>query len=409
MRDLVLLRGVPGSKKSSWVNAMGLEPFTLSSDNIRLMFRAPQTTLRGRTISGEDNKKVWALLHTLLEHRMENGDTTIVDATHTNPANFDTYIRLAKKYRYKIYVLDFPIELNEAKALNRMRDTYKWVPEEVIEKMHTELNKPLPKFVTKIDFDMFNALFAPLALDMTNSYDKIHFIGDLQGCLSPLTAWIDKNGGLHANELYVFTGDLIDRGIENDKVVEFMLSICKMPNVKLIWGNHEQWLWNWSIDDGFLPTEFTSNTLPQLIEAGISKTMVKEMLELFDDVAWLKHHDDFIFVSHAGVSHLSTNFKYMSSKQFIKGVGPYATDIDTIFTENLQDNEKKIFQVHGHRNASKVLVRASDNSFNLEGEIEFGGALRILTHDDKGFMPTTIKNNIYNKFRKPRAARKPKK
>lgn len=408
MRDLVLLRGIPGSGKSTWTKQMGLEPFTLSSDDIRLMYRAPQATFTGRTISGEDNKKVWATLHSMLEHRMENGDTAIVDATHTNPANFDTYIRLAKKYRYKIYVLTFDIPLNKAKAWNRMRDTYKWVPEEVLEKMHTELNKPLPKIVTKIDFDQFNALFAPLVFDVTKTYRNVNFIGDIQGCYEPLKGWFDKKG-LRPDELYIFTGDLIDRGIQNDKVVEFMLSICKMPNVKMVWGNHEQWLWHWAIGDGFLPNEFVNNTQPQLEEAGISKELVKEMLELFDDVIWLKHHDDFILVTHAGVSHLETNFRYMSAKQFIKGVGPYNTEIDTMFSDNLTDDAKNVFQVHGHRNAQKFPIKASSNSFNLEGEVEFGGHLRMLIHNAQGFTPVQIKNDVYNKFRKPRAARKPKK
>lgn len=403
MRDLVLLRGIPGSGKSSWINAMGLEPFTLESDKIRLMYKAPQATLHGRSISSADNKKAWETLHSILEHRMENGDTTIIDATHTNPASFDTYIRLAKRYRYKIYALDFDVPLNKAKAWNRMRDTYKWFPVEELEKMHKELEKPLPKAVTKITFDMFNALFSPLAIDMTESYDKIHFIGDIQGCATPLQMWFDKKP-MSTRELYVFTGDLLDRGVENDKVVEFMLSICNQPNVKFIWGNHEQWLWNWAVGDGFLPIDFINSTERQLDESGISKTMVKAMLESFEDNLWIKHYDKFIFVSHAGVSHLDTNFKYMSSKQFVKGVGPYNTDIDEVFTSNLSNDTNNVYQVHGHRNAHEVPIMATSNSFNLEGGVEFGGNLRMLMHDKTGFTPVMVKNDVFNKFIKPRSS-----
>ena len=37
MRILLLLRGAPGCGKSAWVEANGLKPYTLSSDDIRLM------------------------------------------------------------------------------------------------------------------------------------------------------------------------------------------------------------------------------------------------------------------------------------------------------------------------------------------------------------------------------------
>lgn len=39
MRTLVLLRGLPGVGKSTWIKAQGLEPYTLSADQIRLLTR----------------------------------------------------------------------------------------------------------------------------------------------------------------------------------------------------------------------------------------------------------------------------------------------------------------------------------------------------------------------------------
>ena len=37
MRTLVLLRGLPGAGKSTWIKEQGLEPYTLSADQIRLL------------------------------------------------------------------------------------------------------------------------------------------------------------------------------------------------------------------------------------------------------------------------------------------------------------------------------------------------------------------------------------
>jgi hypothetical protein len=47
-----------------------------------------------------------------------------------------------------------------------------------------------------------------------NSYEKVHYFGDLQGCYSPLQVYF-KNHGTPAenpNHFYIFVGDLLDRG-----------------------------------------------------------------------------------------------------------------------------------------------------------------------------------------------------
>lgn len=38
MRILLLMRGVPGSGKSTFIKEQGLEPYTLSADGLRLLY-----------------------------------------------------------------------------------------------------------------------------------------------------------------------------------------------------------------------------------------------------------------------------------------------------------------------------------------------------------------------------------
>ena len=45
MRKLVILRGTMGCGKSTFIKEHNLERFTLSSDNIRLMFNAPEMNM----------------------------------------------------------------------------------------------------------------------------------------------------------------------------------------------------------------------------------------------------------------------------------------------------------------------------------------------------------------------------
>ena len=75
MRNLFILRGAPASGKSTWIRENELEPYTISTDGLRLMYQSPVTTVEGdRAISQNNDKQVWELLMELLERRMENGE-----------------------------------------------------------------------------------------------------------------------------------------------------------------------------------------------------------------------------------------------------------------------------------------------------------------------------------------------
>ena len=93
MRTLLLLRGAQASGKSTWVTENNLEPYTLNADKIRLNIANPILHEDGSIeISQKNNKLTWELLYKYLEMRMENGDFTIIDATHSD-------IKLMNKYR----------------------------------------------------------------------------------------------------------------------------------------------------------------------------------------------------------------------------------------------------------------------------------------------------------------------
>ena len=144
MRKLIILRGAQGSGKSNFIQEKNLERFTLSSDTIRLMFNAPELTIDyTETIPQFNNKKVWQLLFYLLEERMKKGEFTLVDAIHASKEDLTTYKKLAEKYRYRLYILDFTnVPQEEVKKRNKNRVNYKIVPEYSIERAYK-------KFVTE--------------------------------------------------------------------------------------------------------------------------------------------------------------------------------------------------------------------------------------------------------------------
>ena len=108
MRKLVILRGAMGCGKSTFIKEHNLERFTLSSDNIRFMFNAPEMNINYKEeIPQYNNKKVWNLLYSLLEERMKKGEFTIIDAVHATSDSLNIYKKLALKYRYRLYIVDF--------------------------------------------------------------------------------------------------------------------------------------------------------------------------------------------------------------------------------------------------------------------------------------------------------------
>ena len=136
MRNLFLLRGAPGSGKSTWVKDNELDSYTISTDTLRLMYQSPVTTGTGeRAISQNHDTQVWKMVMELMETRMQNGELVVVDATHYKSNLLNKYKDLVSKYRYRVYVVDFSnITEEELKKRNEKRG-FRKVPEDVIEKM----------------------------------------------------------------------------------------------------------------------------------------------------------------------------------------------------------------------------------------------------------------------------------
>ena len=103
MRTLVIFRGSPASGKSTFIREHNLEQFTLSADEIRLMYQAPVLKADGSYgISCLNDKQVWRTLFEILEGRMARGEFVVVDATNSKTAEMNNYKKIAETYRYRI-------------------------------------------------------------------------------------------------------------------------------------------------------------------------------------------------------------------------------------------------------------------------------------------------------------------
>lgn len=394
MRLLLLLRGAPGCGKSTFINKNGLKPYTLSADDIRLQCQsAQQLPDGGLTISQNNEKTVWNMLFKLLEVRMQNGEFTVIDATNSKTSEMNRYKEMCDTYRYRIFCIDFTdLPIEECKRRNAERTSLKQVPEDVIDKMYSRFkNQKIPSGIKVLKPSEIDQIWMK-KIDLS-SYNKIVHIGDIHGCYTALMEYF-KNG-LRDDTMYIFVGDFIDRGIENAKVVNWLISILDKKNVLFLEGNHERWLWIYAHGGVGHSKEFELYTRKELDEAHIDPKKIRQLYRRLGQCAWYQYQDKEVFVSHAGIATMPDNLSKMATIQMIKGVGSY-NDFEMIADTWMNTTPSNCYQIHGHRNTKNVDMRVRDRVFNLEGKVEFGGDLRIVELDKKGFHEILIKNTVYN-------------
>ena len=394
MRTLLLLRGAQASGKSTWVTENNLEPYTLSADKIRLNIANPILNEDGSIeISQKNNKLTWELLYKYLEMRMENGDFTIIDATHSDIKLMNKYRDLANTYKYTIYYLEFDTPLEECLKRNRERVGYKYVPEKVIEKTWEAIKnkEKLPNIFKKINSidEIINFYTADV-----NEYKKVIIIGDIHSCAEPLKEVLKD---FSEENLYVFVGDYFDRGIQAVETFKIMLDLLEKPNVVLIEGNHENNSIKKFINDEEKYTKsFEETTLQPLLkefELDYIKSSLKKIYKRLRQCFAFEFRGKKFLCTHGGLP-LVPKLALVSAREMIKGVGRYETEIGEIYSENYKKGLCQDFiQVHGHRG-----INDGEYSYCLEGRVEFGEELKVLTIDNDGNIEKSgIKNDVYNR------------
>lgn len=393
MRVLLLLRGAPGVGKSTYIENNGLKNYALSADEIRMMYQSPLLQVNGKEcVSPMNEKAVWDTLFQLLEARMMRGEFVVIDATNSKTQEMNKYKTLAETYRYRIYCVDFTgVPIEECKRRNKLRPEYKQVPEEAIDRMYSRFaTQKIPAGIKALKPDELDKIwFKPIDL---SQYKRIHHIGDIHGCYTALMQYFDD--GFKDDEFYIFHGDYIDRGIENVEVIKFLSTIADKKNVLLLEGNHERWLWHWSHGRTGKSKEFETKTRKQLEAAEIDPKDVRIIYRKLGQCAYYTYHGKTVLATHAGISCIPDNLTKVATEQMILGVGRYSDYIDVAKTfESLTD--ENTYQIFGHRNTDGSPIRMSDRTFNLEGRVEFGGFLRVVTLDEGGFTTYEVQNSVF--------------
>ena len=325
--------------------------------------------------------------------RMQNGDFTIIDATHSDLKLLNKYKDLANTYKYTMYCLEFDVALEEALKRNKERDNYKYVPERVIERTYETIknNEKLPSGLKKINSidEIINFYTADV-----NEYKKVIIIGDIHSCAEPLKEILKD---FNEETLYVFVGDYFDRGIQPVETFKIMLDLLEKPNVILIEGNHEEKsMKKFIYDEEKYTKSFEETTLLPLLkeyDVGYVRASLKKIYKKLRQCFAFEFRGKKFLCTHGGLP-LVPKLILVSAKEMIHGVGKYETEIGEIYSENYKKGLCQDFiQVHGHRG-----INDGEYSYCLEARVEFGGELKILTIDNDGNIEKSgIKNDVYNR------------
>lgn len=400
MRKIIFLKGPPGCGKSTFVSEMGFTPYSLSMDDIRLINKGADLNPQGRIqIPQDENHKVYAQFIELIEKRMERGEFLVLDALFAKEPNnlFD----MMKKYRYEGMYVDFSsMPLEKILAQNDARPEYKHVSSYQVERIYQKMKEdkawPGVKRVMWDDGGKYknktNDWARHKMLDMSH-YERVIHIGDLQGCYSVVVDGGPLDGGWDEKAAYVFVGDLLDRGVENGKVMRwFVDEALERDNVYLIWGNHEDHINRYALGMESVSNEFENKTLPQLIESKITKEEANRVCEKAIEALFYEYNGQRVMVTHAGLPTIPAKPELISLRQYSKGTGYWDDPIDEQFERNAPSDW---IQVHGHRNHGWREIRATPRSFNLEDQVEFGGHLRWCVLDKNGWQVFSNKNKVY--------------
>ncbi|MFB3830185.1 MAG: AAA family ATPase [Bryobacteraceae bacterium] len=129
---IVILIGLPGCGKSTWLERQGIVP--LSSDSVRQLLIDDAT-------DQSIHPRVFLTLRYLLRQRLAIGrPVTYMDATHLTPEERRPYIEIGRAWGCEVEAVFFDVPLETCRERNLRRNRV--VPAEAMQRMAARLTPP---------------------------------------------------------------------------------------------------------------------------------------------------------------------------------------------------------------------------------------------------------------------------
>lgn len=428
MKVLILTVGAQGSGKTYTIKKTNLENYSISSDNLRILYSGifPDGD-GGISIYEKDNSYIWTnLIPSILENRFRLGQFTILDSTGL--FNLNSITELAKKYGYRIAAVVFDnLSLKECIDNVRKREIGNNISEEVIKDFFMRMkNFKLngANIYRASDYGTAeNALLEACKWDSFylnetefEKYDNIKVIPDLHGEYDVFKKFLEKeNYFKDEKNAYIFAGDLIDRGNKSKELLDYFLYNDIPNNVYFIEGNHDVNLNFFANDIKVNSQEFYKTTYKEikksftiikqskdennniieekiLNESELSsyKKKIRNFYKKFRLYYFFTFKGKKFFINHSGIDKM---YEHIPAS-LLNGIVTYGykEDEDTYKSyievgNRFKENHSDIIQVFGHRNVLQEelednLCKINDNAYCIENSVEYGEDLIILNLND---------------------------
>ena len=134
--SLVLLLGISGSGKSTFAKQYFAATQIVSSDFCRALICDDEN-------NQAINEDTFALLHWLVQKRLEHRKLTVIDATNVKSTSREPLLALAKNYEVPAIAIVFNFDLEFCLQQNAQR-THRVVPAEILTEQFQDLQSSLP-------------------------------------------------------------------------------------------------------------------------------------------------------------------------------------------------------------------------------------------------------------------------
>lgn len=128
----ILMRGAPGSGKTTLINDSRLSNYAISLDELRRLLAAEENGQLPTSV----NKEAYALLYSILQTRVQKGKLIILDAVNASVDYIKDSIELAENYGYNVVYFQMQTSLEQCLENNLCRPVYSRALEEKIRKFH---------------------------------------------------------------------------------------------------------------------------------------------------------------------------------------------------------------------------------------------------------------------------------
>ena len=414
---LVVLCGASGSGKSTFARRHFAATEVVSSDQCRAL------------VSDDENDQsvtaaAFALLHDIIDKRLQVGRLTVVDATNTKREDRAPIVELARKWDVLTTAVVFDLPVGVCVERNEQRSD-RTTPQHAIRRQHKTLRRSARNlrkerfsrvhFIRTVEeLDAAKVIRNKLWTDRRDDHGPFDLIGDVHGCHDELIELLAKLGydvgsspishpdGRRA----VFLGDLVDRGPASDAVLQTAMSMVDADTALCVLGNHENKLARALAGRDVAVSHGLAETLEQL---DARPSAFREQVATFID-GLVSHYlldEGRLVVAHAG---LPERYQGRSSGR-VRSIALYGdTDGETdefglpIRYPWAEQYRGSATVVYGHTPVPDA--QWLNNTICLDTGVVFGGELTALRWPEKELVSVAAYREYYEPIR-PLVAEKP--